>query len=306
MRRFVCLWVATSLILQGCGSPAQITHTPAVVPRAATAATAPARPEAKILAGDPPPTVAIEPTTRASDQLAGVTVEDLPPAETAALLARAEPLPVISGPAPVMRPPSAMPGSSVTVQPIAFVKPTGSSVADRPFARQGAIAPSMISPQILPVGEVAMESEIRVRFQDAMVPLDKLDAHHEQVATITPPVAGSWKWIDSHVAVFTAKAKRLPQATEFTVTVPAGAKSLDGAVLAVPQTGTFTTPPVQLTGVYPPSGVRNDGPILLVFDQAIDPETIFAKLRVTDENKHPLAVSRSTLDTARVAWERNP
>lgn len=262
------------------------------------------RPATTILAGDAPPTIEIVPTTHPANQLAGVTIEPLPPAETAALLARGEPLPQIAGPAPVMRPPTAMPPAPGTIQPIAFVQPQGNAVGDKPFARQGVIA-SMLSPQILPAGEVRMESTIRVRFQDAMVPLDKLAEHHEAMATISPPVEGTWRWLDTHVAEFTAKDQRLAQATEYTVTVPAGTKSLDGAVLQVPQVQTFQTPPPAIRSIYP-YGIRNDGAIGVVFDQRVDPNKLIEKLHVVDAKQHPVQFTLTSIDDARQRWERNP
>ncbi|MFT3694967.1 MAG: alpha-2-macroglobulin family protein [Kofleriaceae bacterium] len=305
MRRFVCLWAATTTILQGCGAPAQVVQVPKPAPVVVKAAMPNTRPEAPMLGSDAPPAIEITPTTHPANQLAGVTVEDLPPTETAALLARGQALPQITGPAPVMRPATPMPAVLGTVQPIAFVRPTGNAITDKPIGRQGAIVPSMVAPQILPVGEVRMESTIRVRFQDAMIPLDKLDQHHEQVATISPPITGTWKWLDTRVAEFTAKEPRLAQATEYTVTVPAGTKSLDGAVLDVPVTGTFMTSPPALRGLYP-YGIRNDGAIGLVFDQRIDPKQILGKLHITDAKKHPVEFTLTSIDDARRRWELNP
>src|SRR5690606_9994803 len=102
-----------------------------------------------------------------------------------------------------------------------------SPLADQP---PGTIA--LAPPQILPIDEVLAESEVRVRFTEPMIPVAAVGEAKTAPATITPNVPGTWRWIDTRVAVFTAAGKRLPMATVFTVTVPAGTRAVSGAVLA--------------------------------------------------------------------------
>ncbi|NVB84682.1 MAG: hypothetical protein HOV81_40285 [Kofleriaceae bacterium] len=247
--------------------------------------------------------------TLASAQLVstGATITDLSTAETEALLARLEPLPDVSkAPAPPLRPPSAAPPRSGTITPIAFVRPTGKAVSEQPISPAPAIGVPLAAPQILPVGEVAAESEIRVRFDEPMVAVAAVGKQAPPVATITPSVPGSWRWVDTRVAQFTASGPRLPQATEFAVTVAAGIKAVTGAKLADDATQKFATPPVMLKTLYPTVVLRPDSPIVVGFDQEIDPATITKFLRVEDEKRHKLPFKTITLDAAKPLWAKNP
>jgi uncharacterized protein YfaS (alpha-2-macroglobulin family) len=233
-------------------------------------------------------------------------VTSLSQAETDALLARLEPLPAVdNSAAPTMRPASAPPRRVGSVTPIAFVRPTGKQVADSPISQAPAPIAPMEAPQILPSGEVRAESEVRIRFAQAMVPIARV-GQPADVATITPAIAGTWSWVDTHVAKLTSTAKRFPAATQFTVRVKPGLKSLMGATLQDEITGTFATPPVMLTGIYPHSRVRPDSPLLLEFDQEIDPAAIAKRLRVEDARKHKLPFKTITLDAAKTLWAKNP
>jgi alpha-2-macroglobulin len=224
---------------------------------------------------------------------------------TQALLARMEPLPAIDNrSAPVVRPPSQPPPRSGTVQPIAFVAPTGKQVVDKPITPVQSLAP-LAAPQVLPIGEVERESEIRVRFEEPMVPVAAVGSAAKLPITFKPAIAGSWRWIDTRVAQFTSQAARLPAATEFTVTVATGAKAISGATLMSNVTATFSTPPVKITGTYPTVQLRPDSPIAIKFDQAVDADAVRKFLRV-ERGKQKLAWQPTTLDSAAAAWAKNP
>ncbi len=230
--------------------------------------------------------------------------------ETEALLARAEPLPALdNGAAPAIRPASAPPPRSGVIQPIAFVAQTGAVIADKPVspvAEQPAGAVALAMPEILPIGEVRAESEIRVRFAEPMVAIAAVGESKTPIATIKPAVAGTWRWIDTRVAQFTAAGARLPMATDYTVTVPAGTKAISGAVLPSDVTGEFNTPAVQLVRAFPGTTVRPDSPLVVQFDQEVDPTTIVKFLHVEDGKSRKLPFKVTTLDEARKLWARNP
>ena len=313
-RRIICVWAAVTTVLGGCQPPPPVA-------RPVSPQVAPPRPPGPVAAGEREEVritmdagatgeLGMDLLTASADATKGVTVTDLAPAETAALLARLEPLPAVaSAHAPVVRPATAMPPGPGTIQPIAFVAPTGATIGDKPLAHIPLAPPALEAPQILPVGNVPAESEVRVRFAETMVAVEKLGATPANVATISPPVAGTWKWLDTRVAAFTPTAPRLAQATPYTVTVKAGTKALSGALLASDVTGTFTTPDVTFTGTYPYGSrpVRPDAPIALTFDQDIDPAALLPFLTVTrDKAKKPIAITTTTLDAARLLWAKNP
>ncbi|MEO8549776.1 MAG: Ig-like domain-containing protein, partial [Kofleriaceae bacterium] len=313
-RRIICLWAAVTTVLGGCQPPPPVARPVAPLAPAPRppAPVAPGEREEVRISGDAGISgeLGLDLLTASADAKAGVTLSDLAPAETAALLARLEPLPAAgNGAAPVLRPPTAMPPGPGTIQPIAFVAPTGAAITDRPLAHIPLAPPALEAPQILPTGNVSAESEIRVRFAETMVAVEKLGSTPADVATISPPVAGTWKWLDTRVAAFTSAAPRLAQATPYTVTVKAGTKALSGAILTGEVKGTFTTPDVTFTGTYPFGNgkVRPDAPIALEFDQDIDPAALLKFLTVTaDKSKQPLAITTTTLATARGQWAKNP
>jgi len=243
--------------------------------------------------------------TAVADATAGVKTVDLSEADTAALLARLEPLPPIDQTgAPVVRPPSPLPPGPGSIEPIAFVAPTGARVADRPIQPLPPTPPRLEPPQILPMGEVPAEAEIRVRFAEPMIAVERVGEATAEVATFEPAIRGTWRWLDTRVAAFTSQAPRLAQATPYKVTV-AHAKALSGAVLDEPVTGTFATPPVSIEGLYPNRNVRPDAPIAVQIDQDFDVDEIFKRLDVRT-GKQPIAVTQTALASAQALWAKNP
>lgn len=316
-RALVCLWAALTLVLPGCGAPAK---KPAAAPPPPTTATpAPAskpaadpseRPQIPIDADSPLGSLlASTPDLRVQQAVAQVTA--LTDAEARAMLARLEPLPDLSATnakAPTMRPPSLPPPRAGGVQPIAFVVPTGKPVSDAPVApgKQPDAPPrALMPPVILPTGEVRAESEVRVRFDEAMIPVAAVDSQAALPITFSPPLAGRWKWLDTRVAVFESAGARFPKATDVTVTVPAGIKALSGATLNAPVTGTFSTPPINITKVWP-RDVRPDGPIIIAFDQKLDPTKLLPFLKVIGPKAKVIPSRALGLQEAKPLIARNP
>lgn len=301
------------MLLSGCPAPTKVVQKP--VPRAPHAT---GQPVTAPVAGRPEVTIVADKeegllTTRLGD--GGVSASNAPISEldvsaTQALLSRAEPLPALDNSnAPVIRPASAPPPRTGPTEPIAFIAQTGKVIADKPVSPAvdkppGTVA--MVPPQILPVGDVEAESEIRVRFTEPMVAIAAVGESKTAPATITPNVAGTWRWLDTRVAMFQAAGKRLPMATEFTITVPAGTKAISGAVLPTDVTEKFSTPPVQIVGTYPTVPLRPDSPVLVQFDQDVDEKAIQKLLRVEERNGKKLGFTVISLEEATKRWAMNP
>ena len=248
----------------------------------------------------------LSPISLGAKATAGVEISDLSQAETTALLARLEPLPgATTNDVPVIRPPAAMPPGPGNVQPIAFMAPTGSAVQSHAASHGPPVAAILAAPQILPVGEVAAESEIRVRFTEPMVAVDKLGPA-PALATFEPALTGTWKWIDSRIAVFTASTPHLAQATEYKVTVKPGIKALDGAVLDTAVIGAFSTPPVSISATYPYGMQRPEAPIAVQFDQAITASAVLPFLHVRTAKGVAVPFEEATIAQARAEWAKNP
>jgi uncharacterized protein YfaS (alpha-2-macroglobulin family) len=147
-----------------------------------------------------------------------------------------------------------------------------------------------------PEGEIAMAPFLNVTFNQPMVPLATLDTlSAEQVPVqLDPPLPGTWRWIGTKTLRFEYASDlidRLPKATEYVATVPAGTRSATGGVLAEQVRWTFRTPPVVMTTSYPSGEAQPLEPVIFIaFDQRIDPASVLATIRVT-ANGNPVAVS---------------
>ncbi|MBA2542978.1 MAG: hypothetical protein H0V17_25280, partial [Deltaproteobacteria bacterium] len=247
----------------------------------------------------------------AADAAAKLSISALSDAELQPLLARLEPLPAMTPAAPAMRPPSAAPVPSSPVAPIALVPLQGKQIADAapappppaPPPTPDAVGPLSPPPEILPSGEVDEASEVHVRFPEAMVPVAEVGVAKQAPATIAPAIAGSWRWIDTRVARFTA-TKRFPGASRFTVTVPAGIRALSGAALDKSITSSFSTASISLERVVMQQ-VRPDAPLLLELDQPFDAAMLAKHIRI-EHAKKPLPFEVVTVAQAKEQWMRDP
>ena len=138
-----------------------------------------------------------------------------------------------------------------------------------------------------PQGDVPLAPQMSVTFNQPMVAL----ASHQELgqqdppAVITPAVPGHWRWVGTRTLFFEAApdgADRMPMATEYTVEIPAGTKSVAGAALAESVTWRFRTPPPTLQTGHPTGGPLPLDPVLFAqFDQRIDPDEIIELAQVT-------------------------
>lgn len=321
LRSFLGLWTALQLVAAGCAPPATrpgragspVAATTDALPSAAAGTATPTsgRPQIPLAPGatDGALVLGTPPVTVASS---AATLAPMPDDATAALLARLEPLPEgaeADRGAPPVRPPSAAPARPGPIQPIAMVGPGGRVIPDQPPSAKpptGAVAAPLMPPDIQPQGAVRAESEIRVRFSEPMVPVAALGPTTTAPATITPAVAGHWRWLDTRVALFTTEAPRLPQATTFTVTVPAGLRAVSGAALAAEARAQLTTAPVSINRVLPRGVYRTDSAIALGFDQRVDPAAMARFIRVYRDGTHTVPFRVVGFDEAMATWRRNP
>ncbi len=100
---------------------------------------------------------------------------------------------------------------------------------------------------------------------------------------------GTWKWLGTKTLRFeydSAEIDRLPMATEYVITVPAGTQSTTGGVLPADVRWTLATPPPRLTSYYPSYSPQPLEPVMVVvFDQRIDPAAVLATIQVTANGK---------------------
>jgi uncharacterized protein YfaS (alpha-2-macroglobulin family) len=202
----------------------------------------------------------------------------LPDAEVAAMVAKMPPLAIdpADTQAFALRPASTPPPTTGDTIKTAFPPPPGgpppASVAGKPLTVS----------RFAPEGEVPEAASLSVTFSQPMVAVTSQTAAAQTVPVkILPTPKGNWRWIGTRTIVFDADP-RFPHATTYRVEVPAGAKSATGETLAKPATFMFETPAPRIVEHYPSDNrdQRTNVPILIVFDQKIDPAAMLAAIRV--------------------------
>ena len=145
-----------------------------------------------------------------------------------------------------------------------------------------------------PDGDVDLAPFIALTFNEPMIELatlEQLDLADVPVE-VTPDIAatagidGRWRWIGTRTLRFEVTPSgdaadgndgldRLPAATEYTVTVPAGTASVNGAELPDEVSFTFATPAVTVIDVFGlGDSTRLDPVFVATFDQRVDADAI--------------------------------
>ncbi|MEO7730917.1 MAG: alpha-2-macroglobulin family protein, partial [Kofleriaceae bacterium] len=154
----------------------------------------------------------------------------------------------------------------------------------------------------MPEGAVPLAPELSVTFSQPMVAVTSQgDAAATTPVKLSPQPKGAWRWIGTRTILFDP-AVRFPQATTYTVEIPAGSTSATGAALKATKKFTFETPPPAMIAHYPDgSPQRLDVPMFVLFDQKIDPAAVLAKLVVTAGGTRQAV---RLLDAAELAHDR--
>lgn len=148
-----------------------------------------------------------------------------------------------------------------------------------------------------PDGEVEMAPSLSLTFNQPMVPLatlEQLDAA-DVPAVVSPDLPGRWRWIGTRTLRFEhadERIDRLPMATEYTVTVPAGTRSASGRALADEVSFTFATPaPVVRTLVPQGRSLPLEPVFVAVFDQVVDQAAVLEHIVVDADGGRPLRLA---------------
>jgi alpha-2-macroglobulin len=138
-----------------------------------------------------------------------------------------------------------------------------------------------------PEGEVPIAPHLSITFSQPMVPvtsntdLAALDAP----VKLTPQPKGRWRWIGTKTLLFEPDG-RFPMATNYTVEIPAGTKSMNGGALAAARRWAFSTPPLQLKTKYPLGGPYPRNPIIFIeFDQRIEREDVLKYIELRSSGR---------------------
>src|SRR5271166_2846548 len=95
------------------------------------------------------------------------------------------------------------------------------------------------------------------------------------VADGNKPVPGSWRWVGTHGMMFSPDGT-LSGGTRFAVSVPQGARSIDGEVLAADYRFEFHTEAPSVLETFPREGavVKPQSAFTLVFNQPMEPGAV--------------------------------
>jgi uncharacterized protein YfaS (alpha-2-macroglobulin family) len=154
--------------------------------------------------------------------------------------------------------------------------------------------------RVQPEGDVPLADRVSITFSQPMIPVTSQEEAAKSVPVqLSPSVPGTWRWLGAQTLIFDAgSGKRLPMATSYKMTVPAGTKSMTGGTLAEAKTVAFQTPAVRLIDHLPSdSGLPQprEPLIWLAFDQRIDPEAVLKTITLNAGGK-TVAVRRATDD----------
>lgn len=119
--------------------------------------------------------------------------------------------------------------------------------------------------------------QIVATFNQPMVPLREVPEDESTgPLMVDPPIAGKYRWMGTMTLAFIPD-KPLPHATSYTVTIPAGTRSLSGQTLSQAVQWTFETPRPRVLYTTPYRGqrfVELDHSVTITFNQPVDPAEV--------------------------------
>ncbi|MFN2148516.1 MAG: alpha-2-macroglobulin family protein, partial [Anaerolineales bacterium] len=169
---------------------------------------------------------------------------------------------------------------------------TGETIAETFPPPPPAVGPVAVEPGPLevlrysPEGEIPIAPFVNITFNQPMVPIATLEdlTEADVPVQVEPDLPGTWRWLGTKTLNFqydSALIDRMPMATEYHVTIPAGTRSATGGELAESVEFSFRTPPVTLTNYAPSNGPQPLDPVFFAaFNQRIDPQAVLDTIEV--------------------------
>jgi uncharacterized protein YfaS (alpha-2-macroglobulin family) len=233
-----------------------------------------------------------QPAAAVVDAIAVARGNQLSAAEIAAIEHRLPKFDTSDASTPFERPPESLP------------RPRVGTTVSKPFggAPKPPPAPTDDGPlrvlRYQPVGVVDVAPDLSVTFSQPMVRLATLAdlADASVPVRVTPAMPGRWRWIGVRTLRFEYQGTvdRLPMATTYSVTIPAGTKSQTGHTLATAVHWTFQTPPPSVLTFAPENTTVDTAQVFIAtFDQRVTPAAALASTRVVAGDK-PVAIRLAT------------
>ena len=169
--------------------------------------------------------------------------------------------------------------------------PRTAAAQEMPFppTQDGGEAPDVSSQDlkvlsVSPQGTLDRAPRLSISFNNPMIAVSdpSSDEKGDPLGiTIEPRPAGKWRWIGTQTLIFEPEGAEFPRATEYSVTVPAGIKDVNGSALTGVTTQKFTLPRPKVESFYPTGGGHDLDPLIyLVFDQPVVLPLVQPKLGV--------------------------
>jgi uncharacterized protein YfaS (alpha-2-macroglobulin family) len=141
--------------------------------------------------------------------------------------------------------------ATTKAEPLPAVSPLPSPAPHAPIA------------SVAPTGDADVLAQIRVRFSDDLIPLQRLESPDETAVlahfSVDPPLPGKFRFLTPRMIGFEAD-RAWPAATRVRVTIAKGLRDLHGHALADDVAWTFQTPGIALDGLPgkddPPTALR--------------------------------------------------
>ena len=152
--------------------------------------------------------------------------------------------------------------------------------------------------QISPTGEAKTLAQIRIRFKEPLIPVERIDTPGQKSLlkkfAILPPIPGEFRFLTPRMVGFQAD-RAIPKATRIKVTLKAGLADLNNHRLEEDLAWTFNTEPIKLTNLPEKNKPVDINPILeFTSNVELDLASIKENLTLIPEGKEeglPLQVT---------------
>jgi len=224
-------------------------------------------------------------TVKSSKQK-GAAYENLPKATIAEIFSKMPPLPK-----------TAQQSQNMVLPEDSLIKPKVKSVEmQEPFPplvsaiRQSSNEDSSSSLKVLTPfvslishsGPVNQLEQLNISFSKPMIGLGRIPnpVDVSKLVQISPQPPGAWQWAGTQTLLFKPTGHRFPQATQYTVSIPASAESMDGSKTEQEITWKINTPAVKVAG-FDPHFDHSTAPVMVAsFNQKIDPSEVLKFITV--------------------------
>ena len=152
-----------------------------------------------------------------------------------------------------------------------------------------------------PEGEQESAPRLSLTFSRPMVPLTSIAqlAAKDLPVKLEPQPKGQWRWLGTRTLVFEPEGGRLPKATRYTVTVPAGIKDAAGQALAKAVSWELTLPALAIVDARPSvdETAADLEPLIVVrFNQRVSAESLLDGKLTLEAGGKPAALREATAE----------